>query len=85
MNSILIIEDDAIMGESLVQRFELEGMQVTWSRRLSDAGAALEKLPSAVVSDVRLPDGLATEWFVQLSPNLRTIPLVFSHRLRQCQ
>jgi DNA-binding NtrC family response regulator len=77
MNSILIIEDDAIMGESLVQRFELEGMQVTWSRRLSDAGAALEKLPSAVVSDVRLPDGLATEWFVQLSPNLRTIPWFF--------
>ena len=48
MTSILLIEDDPIMGESLMQRFELEGLQVSWCRRLAEAREALATLPSAV-------------------------------------
>ncbi|PUE39049.1 sigma-54 dependent transcriptional regulator [Limnohabitans sp. Bal53] len=77
MTTILLIEDDPIMGESLLQRFELEGLQVTWCRRLSEAREALDTLPSAVVSDVRLPDGLATEWFVALPATVRALPWFF--------
>lgn len=77
MTSILLIEDDPIMGESLLQRFELEGLQVSWCRRLSEAREALFTLPSAVVSDVRLPDGLATEWFVALPATVRALPWFF--------
>ena len=77
MTSILLIEDDPIMGESLLQRFELEGLQVSWCRRLSEAREALSFLPSAVVSDVRLPDGLATEWFVSLPATVRALPWFF--------
>ncbi|PKO32541.1 MAG: sigma-54-dependent Fis family transcriptional regulator [Betaproteobacteria bacterium HGW-Betaproteobacteria-9] len=77
MTSILLIEDDPIMGESLLQRFELEGLQVSWCRRLSEAREALTFLPSAVVSDVRLPDGLATEWFVSLPATVRALPWFF--------
>ncbi|BDT72794.1 regulatory protein AtoC [Comamonadaceae bacterium OS-4] len=77
MTSILLIEDDAIMGESLLQRFELEGMRVTWCRRLAEATSALEMLPSAVISDVRLPDGLATEWFLELPGSMRALPWFF--------
>ena len=77
MTSILLIEDDPIMGESLMQRFELEGLQVSWCRRLSEARDALSSLPSAVVSDVRLPDGLATEWFVTLPAPVRALPWFF--------
>lgn len=77
MTSILLIEDDPIMGESLLQRFELEGLQVSWCRRLSEARDALSTLPSAVVSDVRLPDGLATEWFVTLPAGVRALPWFF--------
>lgn len=77
MTSILLIEDDPIMGESLMQRLELEGLQVSWCRRLSEARDALSSLPSAVVSDVRLPDGLATEWFVTLPPPVRALPWFF--------
>lgn len=77
MTSILLIEDDPIMGESLLQRFELEGLQVSWCRRLSEARDALSTLPSAVVSDVRLPDGLATEWFVSLPATVRALPWFF--------
>lgn len=77
MKTLLVIEDDAIMGESLVQRFELEGLQVVWCRRLSEATEALETPPAAVVSDVRLPDGLATDWFVKQPAAIRALPWFF--------
>ena len=56
---IAIVEDDEIMGASLVQRLELEGAQPTWWRRGGDAVAALRTARSAfdaVVCDIRLPD-----------------------------
>lgn len=77
MKSILLIEDDAIMGESLQQRLELEGLSVRWCRRLDDAESELSKGHAAVVSDVRLPDGLATHWFVELPATVRSIPWFF--------
>lgn len=74
---ILLIEDDLILGESLVQRFEIEGVSVTWCRRLADAQLQVERDWGAVVSDVRLPDGLASEWFTQLAPSVRRLPWFF--------
>ena len=74
---LLLIEDDLILGESLVQRFELEGVEVKWFRRLADAWIHIEQPWGAVVSDVRLPDGLATEWFTQLPQSSRLIPWFF--------
>lgn len=82
MKSLLLIEDDPIMGESLVQRFELEGFKVCWCRRLDDATKQLTlaqaaRPPVAVVSDVRLPDGLATRWFIDLPATARALPWFF--------
>lgn len=77
MKSILLIEDDAIMGESLQQRLELEGLSVRWCRRLDEAEGELSGGHAAVVSDVRLPDGLATHWFVELPAVVRAIPWFF--------
>ncbi len=77
MKSLLLIEDDPIMGESLVQRFELEGFEVTWCRRLAEAVEALPAGYSAVVSDVRLGDGLATRWFIELPDAQRALPWFF--------
>jgi DNA-binding NtrC family response regulator len=78
MRSLLLIEDDAIMGESLMQRFQLEGYDVSWLRRLSEAKAIAERQPwDAVICDVRLPDGLATDWFVQLPAEARALPWFF--------
>jgi DNA-binding NtrC family response regulator len=85
MKTLLLIEDDPIMGESLVQRFELEGYEVRWCRRLSEADSALNGLPgsgaaagfSAVISDVRLTDGLATQWFMELAEAQRALPWFF--------
>jgi DNA-binding NtrC family response regulator len=54
---ICLIEDDPIMGESLVERFELEGYRVRWHTRGEDALAAFGRETYAlVVSDIRLPD-----------------------------
>ncbi len=75
--NLLLIEDDLILGESLVQRFEIDGIKVAWCRRLADAQVQIERPWGAVVSDVRLPDGLATEWFSQLSPAHRQLPWFF--------
>jgi DNA-binding NtrC family response regulator len=77
MKNLLLIEDDPIMGESLVQRFELEGFQVNWCRRLAEAAEALPAGFSAVISDVRLTDGLATHWFVDLPEAQRALPWFF--------
>ncbi len=77
MKTLLLIEDDPIMGESLVQRFELEGFSVRWCRRLSEADVALSAGASAVISDVRMTDGLATHWFVALPESQRALPWFF--------
>jgi len=77
MKNLLLIEDDPIMGESLVQRFEIEGFEVHWCRRVAEATAALDAGFSAVISDVRLADGLATRWFVDLPEALRALPWFF--------
>jgi DNA-binding NtrC family response regulator len=57
LNRICLIEDDEIMGESLSDRFGLEGFAHDWHRNGMDALAALRSQDYAlVVSDVRLPD-----------------------------
>ena len=66
MARLLLIEDDAIMGESLCDRFELEGFAVHWSRSVADAAEWLgHQRVDAVVSDVRLPDGSGESLFEQ--------------------
>ena len=77
MKNLLLIEDDPIMGESLVQRFELEDFEVHWCRRLSDATEVIARRWSAVVSDVRLTDGVATQWFLELPEAQRALPWFF--------
>jgi DNA-binding NtrC family response regulator len=62
-----LIEDDPIMGESLVDRFELEGFAVLWVRTVAQAALRLRDTPlDAVVSDVRLTDGSGEQLFETL-------------------
>lgn len=77
MKSLLLIEDDPIIGESLTQRFELEGFEVAWVRRLAQASERVGEPWAAAVSDVRLPDGLATTWFASLPATRRAQPWFF--------
>src|ERR1700756_352411 len=54
---ICVVEDDPIMGESLADRFRLEGFDVDWHTDGESAWSALQSRPyQAVISDIRLPD-----------------------------
>ncbi|ADH88603.1 two component, sigma54 specific, transcriptional regulator, Fis family [Ancylobacter novellus DSM 506] len=52
-----LVEDDSIMGESLVQRLALEGVTVKWWLAGTQALGEMGRHPlQAVVCDIRLPD-----------------------------
>jgi DNA-binding NtrC family response regulator len=72
---ICLIEDDEIMGESLVQLFRLEGFSVEWCRT---AAAGTEALGahrySVVVSDIRLPDRNGGDLFLDLNNRVANLP-----------
>jgi DNA-binding NtrC family response regulator len=54
---ICVVEDDPIMGESLADRFRLEGFDVDWHTAGEAALNAMRNRPyQAVISDIRLPD-----------------------------
>lgn len=63
---LCLIEDDEIMGESLQDRFQLEGFEVEWLRTRASGRSALAKQQfGAVISDIRLPDGDGGELFLE--------------------
>lgn len=52
-----VVEDDPVMGESLLQRLSLEGCRVDWWTTGQEALAGLRKLEhDLVICDMRLPD-----------------------------
>jgi DNA-binding NtrC family response regulator len=64
---ICLIEDDEIMGESLVDRFSLEGFACDWHRTAGAAESALLAHDYVlVISDIRLPDRPGDELFAKL-------------------
>jgi DNA-binding NtrC family response regulator len=75
---IAVIEDDPIMGESLLQRLALEGYDARWYR---SGGEALTRLKSAhpdlLLCDIRLPDMSGEEIFQAALPELRFAPVMF--------
>ena len=72
---ICLIEDDAIMGEALVERLEMEGYACDWSRTGQEAIAALRNQRFAVaVSDIRLPDVGGEALFERLRGEALALP-----------
>jgi len=76
---LCLIEDDEIMGESLCDRFELEGFSFDWHRLGRDAEPGLRAgLYAAVVSDIRLPDMGGDELYLALkASDVRLPPWLF--------
>lgn len=75
---LLLIEDDPVMGGSLVQRLKLEGFDVRWERTASDGLVALRSSkPDAVVSDIRLPDRTGEDLYMDALSLLGRTPIVF--------
>ena len=72
---ICLIEDDEIMGESLADRFGLEGLVCDWHRAGAAALDALrERVYALVISDIRLPDLTGDQLFEQLLREQRHVP-----------
>ena len=66
MNTLLLVEDDAVLREGLTELFVREGYQVTEAGSVREARARLDDAVQAIVMDVGLPDGdgvaLCREW-----------------------
>ncbi|MHC1548756.1 sigma-54-dependent transcriptional regulator [Phyllobacterium sp. K27] len=75
-----LVEDDPIMGESIVQRLELEGWKVTWWQTGKEAIAAIETDSLSldlVICDIQLPDVSGEMVFQSLSKTSSTPPFMF--------
>jgi len=72
---LCLIEDDAIMGESLGDRFRLEGFAVDWHRTAGAARKALAECGYAVaISDINLPDESGDALFRDLLGKKQALP-----------
>lgn len=73
-----LVEDDQIMGESIVQRLSLEGVRVKWWQCGKDA---VREMPfnklDAVVCDIRLPDLSGEDLFREAARSSGAPPFVF--------
>ena len=76
--SVLLLEDDPVLGPSLSQRLMLEGFSVVHAATLQEARQALSRLsPDFVISDIRLPDGSGEALMEDLSERLGSVPVIF--------
>jgi DNA-binding NtrC family response regulator len=72
---VCLVEDDDIMGESLVDRFGLEGFTCDWHKSARSAASDLkEKRYDVVVSDIRLPDRDGDDLFEKLQAEQLYVP-----------
>lgn len=77
---IVLVEDDEIMGGSLLQRLELEGAEVLWLKQMVRALGAIrtpKKPIDAVICDIGLPDGSGEELFSTLLRTGTPPPFLF--------
>ncbi|MDQ0347685.1 sigma-54-dependent transcriptional regulator [Ancylobacter vacuolatus] len=73
-----LVEDDPIMGESLVQRLTLEGMAVKWWQAGQDAlGEIADRRFKAIICDIRLPDVTGEAVFREAGRSANAPPFLF--------
>lgn len=77
-NTIAVVEDDVIMGESLSERLVLEGAQVFWWQNCQAAREGLATArPDLVICDIRLPDGTGEDVMQCASERTEAPPFLF--------
>ena len=75
MIQLCLVEDDPIMGESLADRFALEGLQTSWYKNAESAEQAIIEHDFAiVVSDIRLPGKSGDQLFERLRQRSAVLP-----------
>ena len=77
MKSILVVEDDEMLGAGLCYNLELEGFKTTLVQSFEGAGKRIEKDSwDMVILDVNLPDGDGFSLAKKIRLKART-PLIF--------
>jgi DNA-binding NtrC family response regulator len=73
-----LVEDDLIMGESLMQSLTLEGCHVDWWKTGDEALKGMRATsPDLVVCDIRLPDIDGVSLFTRLASSATLPPFLF--------
>ena len=76
--AVLLVEDDEVLGRSMVQRLGLEGFSVNWTRTAARASEALKTTkPDVIVCDIRLPDGDGATVMRSHFKQLGLVPTIF--------
>lgn len=75
MSRILLIEDDPVLGRSMLIKLELESYQVAWVTTLAEAEKKLEENFDLLLVDVSLPDGSGIEFIRNHKSKLDKIPV----------
>ncbi|HVW94139.1 MAG TPA: response regulator [Devosia sp.] len=74
---ILLIEDDATLGEAVRDHVAADGQTVDWVRRLDDAEAAVATTPfDLILLDLNLPDGRGLDFLKRLRREGETLPVI---------
>jgi len=79
MKTILVVDDDYLLVESLTDLLDMEGYRVVSAGNGKDGLARLEKeIPDLVLTDFMMPiaDGLDLIWGVNALPKFRSLPIV---------
>jgi two-component system response regulator HydG len=76
--TIGLVEDDPVMGGSLVQSLSLEGCQVEWWKTGQEAMQRLRaSSPDLVICDIRLPDVQGDELFREIATSAKAPAFLF--------
>lgn len=73
---LLLLEDDAILGEALRDYLRAEGHVVDWFTRLQQAQWASSEPYDALLVDWQLPDGSGVDWVRQLRAQGLVLPIL---------
>ncbi|HEX5313204.1 response regulator transcription factor [Aquabacterium sp.] len=73
---LLLLEDDAILGEGLRDFLLAEGHQVDWVQRLDAARTMRSEPYDALLVDWQLPDGSGRDWVANLRRQGDAIPIL---------
>lgn len=78
MTKLLLVEDDASLGETLHERLVKEGYDVHWVQSQADGESAFERGGwDLVLLDVGLPDGSGFDFARKIRSSTLAIPIVF--------
>ncbi len=73
---LLLLEDDAILGDGLAEFLRTEGHVVDWCKRLLDVQALQGEPYDVLLVDWQLPDGSGLEWIRSLRRQGSRTPVV---------